>query len=72
MRSIAVGLSLDEMYFENKIDEQSHNLRLLSYPPIRASLLRGDGQARAGAHSGSLFRLNILFRVLSSKQITVL
>jgi isopenicillin N synthase-like dioxygenase len=52
MRSIAVGLDLDEMYFKDKINEQQHNLRLLSYPPIETSLLRKEGQARAGAHSG--------------------
>ncbi|KAI9447957.1 Clavaminate synthase-like protein [Lactarius indigo] len=51
MRSIAVGLDLDEMYFEDKINEQQHNLRLLSYPSIKTSLLQKDGQARAGAHS---------------------
>lgn len=54
MRSIAVGLDLDEMFFEDKINEQSHNLRLLSYPPIKRALLESDGQARAGAHSGLL------------------
>lgn len=53
MRSIALGLRLDEMFFEDKIDQQYHNLRLLNYPPIRTSLLQGEGQARAGAHSGS-------------------
>jgi isopenicillin N synthase-like dioxygenase len=52
MRSIAVGLDLDEMYFEDKINEQQHNLRLLSYPSIKTSLLQKEGQARAGAHSG--------------------
>ena len=52
MRSIAVGLDLDEMYFEDKINEQQHNLRLLSYPSIKTSLLHKEGQARAGAHSG--------------------
>jgi hypothetical protein len=52
MRSIAVGLDLDEMYFEDKINEQQHNLRLLSYPSIKTSLLKKEGQARAGAHSG--------------------
>jgi isopenicillin N synthase-like dioxygenase len=52
MRSIALGLDLPEDYFDKKIDRQDHNLRLLSYPPIRTSLLTGDGQARAGAHSG--------------------
>ncbi|KAI0307091.1 Clavaminate synthase-like protein [Multifurca ochricompacta] len=51
MRSIAVGLDLDEMYFEDKINEQYHNLRLLSYPSIKTSFLQKEGQARAGAHS---------------------
>jgi isopenicillin N synthase-like dioxygenase len=52
MGSIALGLDLPEDFFDKKIDRQDHNLRLLSYPPIRTSLLTGDGQARAGAHSG--------------------
>lgn len=67
MRSIAIGLHLEETYFDDKIQEQVgasdptwpiaqrplqyHNLRLLSYPPIRTDLLKKDGQARAGAHS---------------------
>ncbi|KAF8646383.1 hypothetical protein AX16_007249 [Volvariella volvacea WC 439] len=51
MRSIALGLDLEESFFDDKIDEQCHNLRLLSYPPIKRSLLDGEGQARAGAHS---------------------
>ncbi|KZO93184.1 Clavaminate synthase-like protein [Calocera viscosa TUFC12733] len=51
MRSIALGLRLDETFFDDKINEQWHNLRLLSYPPLDADLLRKDGQARAGAHS---------------------
>ena len=53
MRSIAVGLDLDEMFFEENVNEQYHNLRLLSYPPIKTSLLMKEGQARAGAHSGA-------------------
>ncbi len=57
MRSIAVGLDLDEMYFEDKINEQQHNLRLLSYPSIKTSLLQKEGQARAGAHSGKALSL---------------
>ena len=67
MRSIAIGLHLEETYFNDKIQEQVgtsdptwlitqralqyHNLRLLSYPPIRTDLLKKNGQARAGAHS---------------------
>jgi isopenicillin N synthase-like dioxygenase len=53
MRSIALGLDLNEHFFDKKIDEKCHNLRLLSYPPIKRSLLVNDGQARAGAHSGA-------------------
>ncbi|KAG6903430.1 hypothetical protein C0995_005453 [Termitomyces sp. Mi166 len=53
MRSIALGLDLEEDFFDKKIDEQYHNLRLLSYPPIKTSLLQGSGRARAGLHSDS-------------------
>lgn len=51
MRSIAVGLELEENFFDERINEQYHNLRLLNYPSIKAELLRREGQARAGAHS---------------------
>ncbi|KAI6035058.1 hypothetical protein F5J12DRAFT_790770 [Pisolithus orientalis] len=51
MRSVALGLDLPEDFFEDKINQQSHNLRLLSYPPMPARLLTREGQARAGAHS---------------------
>jgi len=51
MRSIALGLDLPEDFFDQKIDLQCHNLRLLSYPPVKRILADGKGQARAGAHS---------------------
>ncbi|KAL5530588.1 hypothetical protein ACEPAF_6846 [Sanghuangporus sanghuang] len=51
MSSIALGLSLNERFFDDKINEQYHNLRLLSYPPVKTEILRQEGQARAGAHS---------------------
>jgi hypothetical protein len=54
MKSIAVGLNLKESFFDDKVNKQCHNLRLLSYPPITRSLLEAEGQARAGAHSGKL------------------
>lgn len=53
MRSIALGLDLNEDYFDYKIDKQCHNLRLLSYPAVKRELVQGDGKARAGAHSGA-------------------
>lgn len=53
MRAIALGLDLDEMFFEDQINEQRHNLRLLSYPPIRVKTSPSkEGQSRFGAHSG--------------------
>ncbi|KAF8548640.1 Clavaminate synthase-like protein [Imleria badia] len=45
MRSVALGLDLHESFFDQKIDQQRHNFRLLLYPPIRTKLL--EGQARA-------------------------
>jgi isopenicillin N synthase-like dioxygenase len=68
MRSIAIGLGLKENFFDSKINEQSHNLRLLSYPPIERRLLKNDGQARAGAHSG----LSVSFQEPSRKPDLVL
>lgn len=52
MRAIALGLELEETFFDSKIDQQCHNLRLLSYPPIKTNLLLKEGQSRVGAHSG--------------------
>jgi isopenicillin N synthase-like dioxygenase len=62
MRSIALGLDLDENFFDKMINEQCHNLRLLSYPPIQTALLEGEGQARAGAHTGMSISLPIMVR----------
>jgi len=51
MRAVALGLDLQENFFQDKIDAQDHNLRLLNYPGIKTEVLRKDGQARAGAHT---------------------
>jgi isopenicillin N synthase-like dioxygenase len=51
MRAIALGLDLQENFFQDKINAQEHNLRLLNYPAIKSDILREDGQARAGAHT---------------------
>lgn len=56
LRSVALGLGMDEGYFDPLADEAWHTLRLLNYPPVAKKLLEQEGQARAGAHSdyGSL------------------
>lgn len=61
MRAIALGLNLEETWFDNKINEQYHNMRLLSYPSVKTDLLRKEGQARAGAHSGTVAIMVKLF-----------
>jgi len=54
MRIFALGLSLPETFFDDKIDAHISMFRVLSYPPQREQPL--PGQLRAGAHSdyGSL------------------
>ena len=67
MRSVAIGLDLKEHFFDSKIDEKCHNLRLLSYPAIKTSLLKNDGQARAGAHSGEIALIYMKSQLMSIK-----
>ena len=62
MRAIALGLDIEETFFDDKINEQFHNLRLLSYPPIKVSQLKENGQARIGAHSGRFLFLDATMR----------
>ncbi|KAF8325168.1 Clavaminate synthase-like protein [Cantharellus anzutake] len=51
LRSIAMGLGLNERFFDPLADQKCHTLRLLNYPPVSRKLLEKEGQARAGAHS---------------------
>lgn len=69
MRSIALGLDLPEHFFDASIDEKCHNLRLLSYPPMKTNLLREEGQYRAGAHSGSRFSFTLYSQLLPTNVI---
>jgi len=56
LRAIALGLGLNENYFDPLADGKYHTMRLLNYPPVSRELLAREGQARLGAHSdyGSL------------------
>ncbi|KAF8320839.1 Clavaminate synthase-like protein [Clavulina sp. PMI_390] len=56
LRAVALGLGMNEKYFDPLSDEAWHTLRLLNYPPVAKEILKREGQARAGAHSdyGSL------------------
>jgi isopenicillin N synthase-like dioxygenase len=49
LRAVALGLDLDERYFEDKTDHGNSILRPIHYPPIEPG--RGDpGSVRSGQH----------------------
>lgn len=52
MRAIAVGMGIDEAYFDAFTDAGDNTLRLLHYPEVRKDVFTvNPGQVRAGAHS---------------------
>ncbi|KAI5928443.1 hypothetical protein F4810DRAFT_4638 [Camillea tinctor] len=52
MRAIAVGLGIDESWFDKFTDEGDNTLRLLHYPEVKKDVFTiNPGQVRAGAHS---------------------
>lgn len=52
MRAIAVGLGIDETWFDTYTDVGDNTLRLLHYPEVRKDVFSvNPGQVRAGAHS---------------------
>lgn len=55
MRAIAVGMGIDEGFFDNFVDVGDNTLRLLHYPAVKADVFKiNPGQVRAGEHSVSL------------------
>ncbi|GAA5944423.1 isopenicillin N synthase family dioxygenase [Sporobolomyces koalae] len=50
MRALALAMGLGESYFDDKVSQKAHNLRLLNYPSIESRKI-SDGGNRAGAHS---------------------
>ncbi|KAI1826224.1 thymine dioxygenase [Xylaria intraflava] len=52
MRAIAVGLGIDENWFDGYTDVGDNTLRLLHYPEVKKGVFTiNPGQVRAGAHS---------------------
>ena len=52
MRAIAVGMGLDETFFDTFVDVGDNTLRLLHYPEVKADVFKiNPGQVRAGEHS---------------------
>jgi isopenicillin N synthase-like dioxygenase len=52
MRAIAVGMGLDEEFFDTFTDDGDNTLRLLHYPPVDPKVFKiNPGQVRAGEHS---------------------
>ncbi|GAA5822175.1 hypothetical protein JCM11251_004881 [Rhodosporidiobolus azoricus] len=50
MRALALAMGLGESFFDTKVNQQAHNLRLLNYPSIEREKIDNGGN-RAGAHS---------------------
>jgi isopenicillin N synthase-like dioxygenase len=50
MRAIAVGMGLDDGFFDSFVDHGDNTLRLLHYPAVDADVFKTDA-VRAGAHS---------------------
>lgn len=60
MRAIAVGMGLDETFFDQYLDVGDNTLRLLHYPSVEADVFKiNPGQVRAGEHtvSESIYRV---------------
>lgn len=52
MRAIALGMGLDEHFFDGFTDGGDNNLRLLHYPSVKKSIWKKNpNQVRAGEHS---------------------
>lgn len=52
MRAIAVGLGIDEFWFDSYCDAGDNTLRLLHYPEVKADVFKkNESTVRAGAHT---------------------
>lgn len=52
MRAIAVGLGIEEGWFDEYTDRGDNTLRLLHYPPVRKDVfVKNKLQVRAGEHT---------------------
>jgi isopenicillin N synthase-like dioxygenase len=52
MRSIAVGLGIQESFFDDFTDKGDNTLRLLHYPTVKREVFKKNvGQVRAGEHT---------------------
>ena len=52
MRAIALGMGMDQQFFDSYTDGGDNTLRLLHYPPVKKSIWRNNpNQVRAGEHS---------------------
>ncbi|KFA81473.1 hypothetical protein S40288_03340 [Stachybotrys chartarum IBT 40288] len=52
MRAIAVGMGLDDKFFDGFVDVGDNTLRLLHYPEVKSDVFKANpNQVRAGEHS---------------------
>jgi isopenicillin N synthase-like dioxygenase len=68
MRSIGLGMGLEERFFDQYTDGGDNTLRLLHYPSVHKDVFSNKDQVRAGDHSD----YGMAFRVVSSFELTIL
>ena len=52
MQAIAVGLGIEEGWFDSFVDRGDNTLRLLHYPEVKADVFKqNQNTVRAGAHT---------------------
>jgi len=51
MRAIALGIGIEETWFDSFVDVGNNTLRLLHYPEVKSEVFKKNkNQVRAGAH----------------------
>lgn len=70
MRAIALGMGLEDVFFDQFLHMGDNTLRLLHYPSVKADVFKiNPGQVRAGEHSVSAHSLLLFLTTLQAASI---